>query len=157
MKAIYQLLFFGYILSILFACKGKLESSTAEKYINPLDTLPFFNNLEIAKLYALADKVDVIFYNLPASVSQDDPESAKNTVLYIMPAKPTNRGKCGALGRLSWLSEGKIIREADFFVGDSCHYLLFMKDGIPQYANQMGKPGIEFFTTIINQVKKTKE
>ncbi|HJW30871.1 MAG TPA: hypothetical protein VJ508_16670 [Saprospiraceae bacterium] len=142
-------------LIVFAACSGKKGNgtSTEQPASAAQNSLPFLSNLEISKLYAMSQKVDIIFYNLPISVSQDDEESAKNTVLYITPASPANMGSCKAIGRLSWISEGKIVREADFYLGDNCHYLVFMEHNQPVFANDMGKEGVEFFTNIMNQAK----
>ena len=125
----------------------KSKETTASPY-------PALKNEEITQLYAIADKVDIIFYNLPMSVNQDDAKSAKNTVLYISPAPAIISQPCKPLGRLSWISDGAIVQEADIYVSTGCQYLLFMKGNQPVAANAMSETGIQFFTSVLNQVQQ---
>jgi len=67
--------------------KKESESSTADNKTSAA-TLPFVSSQEVNTLYSQAEQVDIIFYKLPISVNQDDPASAKNTVLYVAPAAP---------------------------------------------------------------------
>lgn len=113
---------------------------------------PAMGTQDIAMLYSQVDKVDIIFYNLPISVNQEDPTSAKNTALYVSPASPRIREQCQALGRLTFMSDGEIIREADVFCEPGCEYLLFIENNKPIYANAMGHAGIAFFNNVRRQV-----
>lgn len=131
--------------------------STAEKPVAAAPAMPFMSSEQINDLYAKTDNADVIFYELPASVSQDDPASAKNTVLYIFPAAPTTTSPCAAIGRLTWMAKGEIIKEADVHVADGCTYLVFMENGKPVASNALSVEGISFFRNIINQVSKFKQ
>lgn len=145
------------LVSLLSACQqkkdtGASEVSTETSTSRPTQ-LPFLQSVDVNTLYSIGQSVDIIFYKLPISVSQDDAASVKNSVLYIVPALPAISGKCEAVGRMSWLSDGKIIREADFFLGQGCNYFEFMENGQPAYRNAMAPAGVEFFTTIISQAK----
>jgi hypothetical protein len=131
--------------------------STAEKPAAAAPAMPFMSSEQINDLYAATDNVDIIFYELPASVSQDDPASAKNSVLYIFPAAPTTTSPCAAIGRLTWMSKGEIIKEADVHVADGCTYLVFMENSKPVASNALSVEGISFFRNIINQVSKFKQ
>lgn len=144
---------------ILASCKpaksvpeqeGKDIQSTAPSY-------PALGNQEIANLYAIAEKSDMIFYNLPISVNQDDAKSAKNSVLYISPAPVKINNACQSIGRLSWLSEGVIVKEADIYVDSLCHYFIFMENNKPVAANEMSQLGVDFFTNIITQVQQRQK
>jgi hypothetical protein len=56
---------------------GKTTESTTSEIVKT-DTVfidpghPALGNQELAKLYSQAEKVDIIFYNLPISVNQED-------------------------------------------------------------------------------------
>ena len=145
------------IISLLSACQQKKDSGTSEV---PSDAstsrpapLPFLQSVDVNTLYSIVQSVDILFYKLPISVSQDDAASAKNSVQYIVPALPAISSNCEAVGRMSWISDGKIVREADFFLGKGCNYFEFMENGQPAYRNAMAPAGVEFFTTIISQAK----
>lgn len=116
------------------------------------ESLPYLSSKDVNSLYSIAEQVDIIFYKLPISVSQDDAASAKNTVLYISPAAPKITSECGPIGRLSWISDGKIVREADFYIGEGCNHFVFIENGKPVYKNAMGIEGVQYFQTIMSQV-----
>src|SRR4030095_1369794 len=101
-------------LPLMYACKPVTKDNASEIKQSTSVTSPYpsLSNEEITKLYSIAEKVDMIFYNLPMSVNQDDAASAKNTVLYISPAPAIIANNCKPLGRLSWISEGAIVQEA---------------------------------------------
>ena len=130
--------------------EGSASGETG-KTANP--SFPFLSSQEVNTLYSLAEKVDIIFYNLPISVNQDDPGSAKNTVLYVAPAAPNISSHCEPVGRLSWIVNGKIFREADFYVGEGCNHFVFIENGQPVYKNAMAPEGVQFFQTIMSQVR----
>jgi hypothetical protein len=145
------------------ACQsGKPNDTTAADTVKT-DTVfidpgyPALGNQDISALYSQADKVDIIFYNLPISVNQEDPASVKSTVLYVTPASPKITAKCQPLGRLSWMAQGKIIREADIYCNTGCQYLLFIQDNKPFAANAMQQGGVDFFNNIISQVEKQRQ
>lgn len=118
------------------------------------DSLGFLDKADIAALNASADHVDIIFYNHPISVSQDDTASVRNTVHYIMHYAPTVTYKCAPLGRLAWMANGVIVKEADIYVGTGCNYLLFIANNKPYAANAMAMEGVQFFNNILAQVKE---
>ena len=153
------LLIFGFLLSIGLACKPEVKTETSEPAaaVPAAPTYPALGNEAIGLLYGQADKVDIIFYNLPISVNQEDPSSVKNTVLFVSPATPNITGNCKPLGRLSWMQQGTIIREADVYCDTGCEYLLFMQDNKPFAANAMGPAGVAFFKNIISQVDQIKK
>ena len=146
--------FYGFIIS----CKpGKVESDdknetgeTTEKK----ESFPYLGNQEISSLYALAEKVDMIFYELPISINQDDATSAKNSVLYISPAPANRNSFCKAAGRISWLSAGAIVREADIYLDSLCYYFVFMENNQQVAANAMSETGINFYKSVIKQVQE---
>lgn len=114
---------------------------------------PSLGNTEISELYAVTDKVDMIFYEMPISVNQDDAASAKNSVLYVSPAPAVMNKSCKPLGRFTWLSDGAIYKEADFYMDSVCQYFIFMTNNKPVAANAMSESGVEFFTNLFSQVK----
>ncbi|MGB4846305.1 MAG: hypothetical protein WBP41_00205 [Saprospiraceae bacterium] len=117
---------------------------------------PSMSNEEITNLYSTTDKVDMIFYNLPMSINQDDARSAKNTVLYISPAPALMNNPCKPLGRLSWISKGAIVKEADIYCDTGCQYFIFMTDNKPAAANAMSESGVVFFNQILSQAAQQR-
>lgn len=143
--------------AVLSACKHQNDNATTNASntatTTRAPTLPFLQSSDVNKLYSMAESVDVIFYKLPISVNQDDPTSAKNTALYVVPASPNISSTCEPVGRLSWISNGKIFREADFYIGEGCNHFVFMENGQPAYKNAMSPEGVQFFQTVMSQVR----
>jgi len=143
-----------FLLSLLISsCSPRpKEVKEEEKTTSPSSSpYPPLSNEEITRLFSITDKVDMIFYNLPMSVNQDDAKSAKNTVMYISPAPAVMSNPCKALGRLSWISQGAIVKEADIYSDAGCQYFIFMQDNKPVASNAMSESGVVFFTQIISQ------
>lgn len=144
---------------MVYTCKPvtKDNASEAKQSNSVTSPYPSLSNEEITKLYSIAEKVDMIFYNLPMSVNQDDAASAKNTVLYISPAPAIIANNCKPLGRLSWISQGAIVQEADIYVNTGCQYMIFMKNNQPVAANAMSESGVDFFNQIMNQAQSQRK
>lgn len=150
---------FIFCVFLIASCKpAQTEKEKEPEKIKPaVHTYPSLGNQDISNLYAIVDKVDMIFYDMPISVNQDDAASAKNSVLYVSPAPVEINKSCKALGRLSWISDGAIVREADFYNDSLCHYFIFMENNQPVAANAMAESGIQFFDNIISQVQQRQK
>ena len=156
-QSILHFIFFFGLVSI--SCKQVKTEQPVEEAETPAATIsyPSLGNQDLNRLYADADKVDMIFYDLPISVNQDDAASAKNSVMYILPAPAQINPSCKALGRLSWISDGSIIKEADIYVDSLCQYFIFMSNNQPVAANAMSESGVGFFTNVISQVQQRQK
>ena len=150
-------------LAFCYACQSGNKNDAVATEPAKTDTVfidpgyPPLGNEDISRLYSQADKVDIIFYHLPISVNQEDPSSVKNTVLYVTPASPKITSRCQPLGRLSWMSKGNIIREADIYCEAGCEYLMFIEQNKPVAVNAMQQSGVDFFKNIISQVEKQRQ
>jgi len=141
---------------LIFSCKGNAgQSDQAGATSQP--ALPSLSREDIADLHTRTEKTDVVFFNLPVSVSQDDAASAKFTVTYIAPVPPPAGAQCPAVARLSWISGGAIIQEANIHIDDTCAYLVFMENEQPVASNAMEKNGQDFFRSIMQQAKQQME
>jgi hypothetical protein len=153
------LLLIGFWAITSWSCQPKKNAETAETETAApnMPSYPALGNEEVSRIYSQSDHVDIIFYNLPISVSQDDPASVKNTALYVSPASPIITSQCKPIARLSWMAQGTIIREADVHVEAGCQYLLFFENSKPVAANAMQQAGVDFFQNIIRQVEQQKQ
>lgn len=133
------------------ASSVKKDTTITASILDP--GMRYLSNAEVNQLYVQAEKVDMIFYNHPISVNQEDAASVKNTAMYVMPTPPSVTAKCNPLGRIAWLAGGAILREADVYVGNGCNYLLFIENNQPVAANALATAGMDFFNHIISQVK----
>jgi hypothetical protein len=141
------------------SCQEKKNADTAETgTVTPeIPLYPALGNDALSRLYAETDNVDIIFYNLPISVNQDEAANAKNTALYVSPASPNITQACQPIGRLTWIANGAILKEADIYCETGCQYFVFMENNKPIAANAMVQRGIDFFNNIISQVTAPKE
>lgn len=112
---------------------------------------PALGREDINSLYAQTTQLDVIFYNLPISISQEDEASAKNSVTFIAPKSPAAGASCPAIARLSWIGDGTILREANVHLDSTCAYLVFMDKEKPVAQNAMEPNGQDFFRSIVAQ------
>ncbi len=138
------------IITFLLSCSPKAD--TKSDTTKDPNALPALGTQELTDLYVAAEAVDMIFYDMPISLNQDDAKSAKNSVLYISPTVATLNPSCKALGRLSWMTKGAIYKEADIYVDSLCNYFVFMENNQPVAINVMSESGIQFFKSIISQV-----
>src|SRR5687767_1509638 len=131
--------FLPLLFSLIFLLSCKPSNSENQASETPAaeekQSLPSLGNEEISNLYAITEKSDIIFYDLPISINQDDAPSAKNSVLYIQPAPVTLNNACKAWGRISWMSEGVIVKEADIYADSLCKYFVFINDNKQVAAN----------------------
>lgn len=143
---------------LISSCGHPAKDVKQEEKPKAVNTSPYpsMSNQEITNLHSITEKVDMIFYDLPMSINQDDAKSAKNTALYISPAPAIMNSPCKALGRLSWISKGVIVKEADIYVDAGCQYFIFMQDNKPVAANAMAESGVEFFNQIISQAAQQR-
>jgi hypothetical protein len=142
-------------LGLLAACKPEHGATAETPAAAPAQAaLPYMSREDINALFTATDKVDIIFYDLPVSVSQDDATSAKNTVTYISPLPPPAEWSCPAVGRLSWISGGAIIKEANVHIDSVCAYLVFVQQEQPVASNVMGPAGQQFFRSVISQARQ---
>ena len=98
--------------------------------------------------------IDYIFRELPFSLSQDEPRSIKQNILFIDYEKPLVRIplSCKPDGRKFFQIKGDIKYEADVYILNGCTFYVFVdKQNKPIYANYITQEGIKFYSNIINQ------
>ncbi|HNR08084.1 MAG TPA: hypothetical protein PKM27_12260 [Saprospiraceae bacterium] len=137
-------------------CLGLLVScnSGPSKPKVPPESMAYLNLQQIMALSEQADFVDFLFFNMDVSVSQSDKASISQTVNFFdNQAKPEGMN-CPAIGRISFQSGGKIIREADIhFLGTGCGYFTIIENKKPVGTNLISEPGLKFFETLVTNYK----
>lgn len=105
------------------------------------------------RLWESSDYVDIIFYDSPVSVSQSDAPAIRSTLGMTtgQPAMPNP--DCKPQGRISYMIQGEIVVEADFYNTDQCQYFLYLEDGKTVYAETLSASGKNFFTQIQEQFR----
>jgi len=106
----------------------------------------------MVKLYQECDYTDYIFFDLPFSMSQDEPGSIRANLNYIsvQPLGQIPTG-CKAMGRQFFHINGEIVHEANVYYDDNCKFYVFVDGETPLYANMMSDQGITFFDSMIQQ------
>jgi hypothetical protein len=149
-----------YVLVLLvYGCQGnsgdQAEDSTSATTTSaePLPPLP----QEIRDtLFAYADYVDMIFYESPISASQSERNTVRSVVYFPSMEPATPNPNCKPTGRLSFMIQGRIACEADFYFTDNCKYFLFIEHEEVVYGNKMSANAVNFFQNIISQAQTVK-
>ena len=110
----------------------------------------------VTQLFNECDYVDHIFYNLPFSLSQDDPAAIKAGLQFLsIPQEPTDISICTTpLARISYQVKGEIIAEADIYFNETCRLFVFIEDNKPKYVNPLNQQGLAFYQNILSQFAK---
>ncbi len=114
--------------------------------------LPLFN-----RLLAECDYVDIIFYDSPASVSQDNKNSIRSALMFMEPEAAVINPDCKAIGRIAYMIQGEIIAEADIYASNGCSYMAFLENGQVVYANKLSQDGASFFSGILQQIEQARQ
>ena len=136
-------------LGLLVSC----NSGPAKPEASP-ESKAYLNLQQIMALSEQADFVDFLFYNLDVSVSQSDKASISQTVNFFDPQPKAVGMNCPAIGRISFQSGGRIIREADIhYSGSGCGYYTIIENKKPVGTNLISEPGLKFFETLLANYK----
>jgi hypothetical protein len=155
--------FFIYLLitSVLFACQPsstnqeetKTTAEVAPETQPEVLANPGSITVDMMKLlWEECDYVDIIFYDNPLSVSQNDKGGIRATLQFISTKPVPHMSNCKPTGRLSFMIQGDIIAEADIYLSQGCTYFAFLKDGKIIHVNEMTPDGIKF----ISQVRQSQ-
>lgn len=158
LKKIYFILF---VFTIFAACNstdnsGNEQTTPPPTVAAPTQSIPILPKLPKADadfLWNNCTYVDLVFYNLPFSMSIDNQAGIRSNLIMIANKQISQNPACKSIGRVIYQIDGKIILEADMFYGDGCNYFVFYKDKKAVYANSMTAEGIQYFTNIMTQVK----
>jgi hypothetical protein len=133
---------------LLFSCKSN-PAPTPEK---PADKSPgYLNQDDLSSLSGNADFVDIIFYQMDISVSQNDAASVRQTTQFLTLNGKPSAMNCPAIGRLTFLSKGKIIREADIhFQSTACAYFTLIENKKPVGTCLISPDGLKFFNSLLS-------
>ncbi len=145
------------IFGLFFSCKGKSTKAKSSEqseidYIK-YPTLPMERR---QALLSFCDAIDIIYYNLPISMNQDDRISIQRNIHFSMDVEAKVNPSCKAMAHIIYLSKGEVMEEADIYFSDKCKYFVFWEDQKPAYANMMSKLGNDFFSNVLMQVQGKK-
>ncbi len=116
---------------------------------------PSFSFDSLKYLWDHCDYMDVLYYNLPASMSMTDTNSIHQMLSIIAAAPAPRRTDCGkALGRLFFQVDGENYAQADLFFSDNCKFLLFVDEHEKyRWGNLLTDRGVAYFQNSIRQIK----
>lgn len=151
------LIFLALSLFVTLSCKNQKKSSdknpeeTGQLEKETTSQQSFLTALPadiFKKVYAEADYLDVIFENLPFSMSQENNASIRQILNHVDNKPPqTIPANCPLFGQQLYMKNGEIILEADFFHSEGCYYYIFKHNG-KKYYNGMTQTGITFFDNL---------
>jgi len=163
MKSIYLLMLLPFF---LISCQSDTTSGQSKKQVQTPPSASKFEKKfpsiqpdRLTMLWDSASNVDVIFYNLDFSLSQNKLQDIRGMINTISPEVPDINPGCPAIGRMFFVVDGRNELEADMYFQDECHYYVFYEDGKQKYANEMTTAGINFFNNVFKNVRTqmTKE
>lgn len=106
------------------------------------------------ELMTKCDYIDYIFYDLPISISQNNPEAIQTNINFMFKEAPTHvNADCKPMGRKFFHHDGEIFLEADMYFNpdNQCFFYIFLENGKPKYANLISKDGINFYMNVFQQ------
>ncbi len=145
----------GLLLLTTNACKNT-SSTTPKNVAQQAELVAGLSGIDINNLVQQADFVDFLFYHMDISVSQEDIASIQTSAKFFSAeVKPANM-QCAAIGRISFLSKGKIIREADIHLIGACSYFTIIENKLAKGTNRISPEGVNFLQTLMNSYQKPK-
>ncbi len=131
---------------LVISCKQNTTKQGAVSSL-PGNASPFHPS-DIDQLSNTADYVDMLFYNLPVSVSQNDRPSIIQTSKFLTTEGIPNTWNVPSIGRLSFSANGKIIKELDIHWKDEAKYLTLVENKTPKGSCKISKEGIYFLNQL---------
>lgn len=114
---------------------------------------PSFPLERLEYLFNTADYIDVIFYDLPISLSMNEKSSVQTFLSYVAVEVPPSLPHCTkAAGRIFFQVKGENVDEADLYFSNGCKYLVFYKEGKPAHANFLTEQGVAYLNSLLQQV-----
>ena len=135
-----------------WSCKSKTENAGTAKNQAEIPGVPVE---VIEKLLNECTFVDYIFHTLPFSLSQEEPPSIKQNILYIDYNKPLKNipANCKPIARKFFKIGSEFAYDVDVYFSDGCYFYVFVKENKPLYANYMTQDGINFYQKMVDMVK----
>lgn len=140
------------LISLLWlGCKNNTTSNQeSSASVQTMKQLEGFPTPIIDELVGTCTQIDYIFYDTNFSMSTSGLEECRKSLANISLQVPVLSANCKSNGKVFFNNEqGKEIISADIYIGDGCDYLVFLVDGIPNFANKFTPDGAKLFRNII--------
>ena len=156
---------FSFLIALVFAaCQNQkapagqaTEQAAPEEKAAPQATLPSVPLALLEKIWNEGTQVDLIFYNLPFTMSMDEKPAIQHTVRHIAEDPAPLVPGCQPMGRITFQAEGEILLEGDFYFSTGCTYYVFYEKQEKKYANYMTNEGINYFNQQIKQASQMQQ
>ncbi len=157
----YTALFFIFGLFMFVSCKtDSKNTSVPAQEQSDVDMsspeIPGITEEVMLKLVNECTFVDYIFSKLPFSLSQDEPPSIKQNIMFIDYTKPLGRipKSCKPDGRKFFQINGEIVYDVDVYILNGCNFYVFVdKQNKPIFANYITTEGMTFYNNTIKQAQ----
>lgn len=103
----------------------------------------------LAYLWDSVTTLDILFYDLPISASQQAQSDLRTSLTFIASDAPTSMEKCIPTGHIWYTARGGRQEDADFYFSSGCVFYLWYETGVPTYANSLTEAGVNFYNNII--------
>jgi len=140
---------------IAMSCNNKTDNNNqnqsvqpSQQQLNELD-YPSMPDEMVQEIGTKGDQIDVIFYNMPISISRSGNADVQQMLSQVGNQAPAQVAPCNPIGRIFFQAQGETIAEADLYLGENCNYYLFMVDNKPAYANALLPQGIKFYENLL--------
>ncbi len=147
------------IMGLLLSCNGGSSSKASTQDKKEKINYKKYPPLPVERRQALldfCDAIDIIYYELPISMNQDDPTSIQRNIYFTMDLEAPVNPSCKPMAHIIYLAKGEVLEEADIYFTEGCKFYIFMEDQKPAYANMMSKLGDNFFSNVLQQVEGKK-
>ncbi len=140
---------------IAISCNNKTDNNNQNQSVQPtrqqlnaLDYPPLPDDL-VQEIGTQGDHIDVIFYNMPISISRNGNADVQQMLSQVGGQAPGQVAPCNPIGRIFFQGQGETIAEADLYLGENCNYYLFMIENKPAYANVLLPQGVKFYENLL--------
>ncbi|MGB3545451.1 MAG: hypothetical protein WBA17_00640, partial [Saprospiraceae bacterium] len=99
-------------------------------------------------LWENSSHMDVVFYQLPISLNQDNQEGVRSTLAHIAETPPVIDPGCQSIGRIFFTVGTENKETAEIYFNKTCVYFVWLENEKPAFANQMTDSGVQFFNNL---------
>ena len=146
-------------LLLFIACEKPVEQTASESTNQEVQTatLPSPPLVTLEYLWENCDYVDYVFYELPFSMSLQEPAAIKNAISHFASDPAPMKPGCKPIGRLFFQVKGENIIETDMYFSEGCTYFVFIEDQKPKYSAYMTPEAVQFMNNNLAQVNQMRQ
>ncbi len=158
-RLIIKCFFYSCLTLSSFACqqatsKKKIVEATVDVDF-PKPNYPSIARETMEMLWDKCTNIDLIFSNLPYSVSTNTNQESRPLLMHISTDAAFVDAKCPLTASVVYLANGQIVLEGNLYYSDNqqCSYMVFLENGQPKYANYLSQQGKDYFKQLFSTVK----